>query len=173
MHVIGLNKIMNGFTQNLNIINMNKIYWLTGQPGAGKTVLSYKLKEYLEDKTNKEVFHIDGDDLREIITNKDYSKEGREKNILLAQSIAKFLYNKKHDVIVSLVSPYLNMRESFKTDIGDNLKEIYVYTEDIRGREHFHSNEYEKPIENYIEVDTSGKTVEESFEYLKTILYVE
>ncbi len=172
MHVTGLNRITNGFTQNLNITNMNKIYWVTGQPGAGKTVLSYKLKEHLEDKMNKEVFHIDGDDLREIITNKDYSKEGREKNILLAQSIAKFLYNKKHDVIVSLVSPYLNMRESFKRDIGDDLKEIYIYTEDIRGREHFHSNEYEKPTENYIEVDTSGKNVEESFNYLKSMLDV-
>lgn len=151
---------------------MNKIYWLTGQPGAGKTVLSHKLKQFIQDKTNKEVFHIDGDDLREIITNKDYSKEGREKNILLAQSIAKFLYNKKYDVIVSLVSPYLKLREDFKKDIGDNLSEIYVYTEDIRGREHFHSDDYEKPIENYIEIDTTGKTVEESFEYLKSKLYV-
>ena len=42
------------------------IYWFTGQPGAGKTVLGTKLKEFLQtEKRNwrKDVFHIDGDDL--------------------------------------------------------------------------------------------------------------
>jgi CO dehydrogenase nickel-insertion accessory protein CooC1 len=36
------------------------IYWFTGQPGAGKTVLATNLKTHLEDSTNKKVFHIDG-----------------------------------------------------------------------------------------------------------------
>lgn len=149
---------------------MGKIYWLTGQPGAGKTVLSLKLKEHIQKQINEEVFHIDGDDLRNIITNKDYSRTGREKNILLAQSISKFLYNKNKTVIVSLVAPYLELRESFKKDIGTDITEIYVHTTDIRGREHFHSDEYEKPLENYFDLDTTGKTVEESFELLLNYL---
>jgi adenylylsulfate kinase-like enzyme len=33
------------------------IYWFTGQPGAGKTVLANALKQQLEN-----TFHIDGDD---------------------------------------------------------------------------------------------------------------
>ena len=37
------------------------IYWLTGQPGAGKTVLAKKLY----DETFMS-YHIDGDDLREL-----------------------------------------------------------------------------------------------------------
>ena len=57
------------------------VYWFTGQPGHGKTVLSKMLIEYLEDNKEKQVIHIDGDDLREIFQNKDYSKEGRIKNI--------------------------------------------------------------------------------------------
>jgi len=81
------------------------IYWFTGQPGAGKTVLSKALKEYLETNYYKKVIHIDGDDIREIFDNKDYSKEGRYKNITLAQQITKFLYLKGFDVVVSLVSP--------------------------------------------------------------------
>ena len=50
------------------------IYWFTGQPGAGKTVLANALKQQLEN-----TFHIDGDDLRDIFDNKDYSEAGTKK----------------------------------------------------------------------------------------------
>ena len=71
---------------------MSKIYWITGQPGAGKTVIAKRLKEFLLEFTYGGVFHVDGDDLRDLIQNKDYSREGRVKNIQLAQSIAKYLF---------------------------------------------------------------------------------
>ena len=90
----------------------NKIYWFTGQPGAGKTVLSLMLKTVLEDK-NK-VFHIDGDELRSLFNNQKYGREGREENIKRAQDIAKFILAQGHTVIVSLVAPYKELRESFK-----------------------------------------------------------
>ena len=45
------------------------IYWFTGQPCAGKTVLANMLKE--EHLPN--AFRIDGDDMRELFSNKDYS----------------------------------------------------------------------------------------------------
>ena len=47
------------------------IYWFTGQPGHGKTVLCNLLKEYIETTYHKKVIHIDGDDIREIFQNKD------------------------------------------------------------------------------------------------------
>jgi adenylylsulfate kinase-like enzyme len=57
---------------NLNTINKNMIYWFTGQPGHGKTVLAKMLKEYIEcNHPTKKLFHIDGDDLRDILVNKD------------------------------------------------------------------------------------------------------
>ena len=56
------------------------IYWLTGQPGAGKTTLANNLKDYIPKS-----IHIDGDDMRELFDNKDYSKKGRMKNIELTQ----------------------------------------------------------------------------------------
>ena len=46
------------------------IYWFTGQPGAGKTTLAKHLVNYFE---NNNVIHVDGDDLRDIFQNKDYS----------------------------------------------------------------------------------------------------
>jgi len=71
----------------------NKIYWFTGQPGSGKTVLSTKLKKLLEENTNSKVFHIDGDELRTLYNNQKYGKEGRYENIKRAQDIAKFNHN--------------------------------------------------------------------------------
>ena len=110
----------------------------------------------MEDVTNKKVFHIDGDEIRLLFKNINYGREGREENIKRAQDISKFSHSQGCDVIVSLVTPYKEIRENFKTDIGDEIVEIYVHTTDIRGREHFHSEEYERPTENYIDVDTTN-----------------
>ena len=112
------------------------IIWLTGQPGSGKTTLSNELLKIIsnfQDKIN--VIQIDGDDLRHLTDNKDYSKEGRYSNIRLGQNIALFSQNKGSLVIVSLVAPYLDLREELKQKT--TVCEFYIYTEKIRGREHF------------------------------------
>jgi adenylylsulfate kinase len=134
------------------------IYWFTGQPGAGKTTLAKHLVTYFE---NKNVIHIDGDDLRDIFQNKDYSEFGRRKNIERAQDIARFMSQKGFDVIVSLVSPYRDQREEFKEN--NQVKEIYIHTTDERGRENFHVTDYETPNNNFIDIDTTNKKEVDSF----------
>ena len=52
------------------------IYWFTGQPCAGKTTLADLLK-----KEKPGAFRIDGDDMRELFSNKDYSAKGRIDNV--------------------------------------------------------------------------------------------
>lgn len=138
------------------------IYWFTGQPCAGKTTLADKL-HYLKPNS----FRIDGDDLRELTTNKDYSIKGRVNNVSTAQKISHYLHNQGQDVIVSLVSPYIDQREDFKKLLGDNIKEIYVHTSEARERDHFKSSAYIAPQENFIDIDTTIDTPEES---LKKIL---
>ena len=133
------------------------IIWLTGQPGSGKTTIC---KRILWDKPG--VFHIDGDDLRDLFENKDYSETGRRKNIELAQQIAQYLHKKGSDVVVSLVSPYKDQRDKFKEKMGDNLVEVYIHTTDVRGREDFFVKEYEAPTEKYLSIDTTNESVEES-----------
>ena len=56
------------------------IYWFTGQPGHGKTTLAKALIAYLRAR-GTEPFHVDGDDLRALTANADYSRTGREANI--------------------------------------------------------------------------------------------
>lgn len=134
------------------------IIWLTGQPGSGKTTICeeiLRLRDY-------RVFHIDGDDLRDLFENKDYSESGRRKNIELAQQIAQYLHNQGKDVLVSLVSPYKDQRDKFKEKMGDNMVEVYLHTTEIRGREEFFVKEYEKPTERYLSINTTNETVEES-----------
>ena len=106
------------------------IIWLTGQPGSGKTTLANKLVDYLnkQNKKNK-VINLDGDDLRSINKNKDYSKKGRIKNISTAISIVRFLANKKFICIVSIVAPYRFLRDELKEDFP--FLEVYLHTSEI------------------------------------------
>lgn len=136
------------------------IYWFTGQPCAGKTVLSRYLQSHLKMKP----FLIDGDDLRDLTTNKDYSINGRVNNVNTAQKIAHYLHNQGKDVIVALVSPYIDQREDFKKLLGDNIKEIYVHTSEARERDHWKAIAYVAPQDNFIDIDTTDDTPEESLQ---------
>jgi adenylylsulfate kinase len=109
-----------------------------------------------------DVFHIDGDDLRDLFDNKDYSEVGRRKNIELAQQISEYLHNKGRHLFVSLVSPYKDQRDKFKSKMGNNLIEVYVHTTEIRGRESFFVKDYEPPTENYIDIDTTNVSINDS-----------
>ena len=53
------------------------IIWLTGQPGSGKTTLANSLISNIKKDNSIKIINLDGDDLRSINKNKDYSKEGR------------------------------------------------------------------------------------------------
>ena len=135
--------------------------WLTGQPASGKTTLANMLIDYFKiNEDNKEFFNIDGDDLRDLFQNKDYSKKGRYANIRLGMSIAAYLINKNKIPIISLVSPYRELREEFKEKY--NVLEIYLHTTEIRGREDYFVKDYEKPLQNFIEIDTTYKSEKES-----------
>jgi len=142
------------------------IYWFTGQPAHGKTVLGKKLHRYLQtEKKNwrKDVFHLDGDHLREITVNKDYSEQGRINNIRNAQMICEYLHINDCDVVVSLVAPYKWLRDEFKDRMGDEIVEIYVHTSEPRERDHFKVEGYEPPTEAFIDIDTTEDSPDISF----------
>lgn len=142
------------------------IYWFTGQPCAGKTTLANKLKKEIPG-----AFQIDGDDMRELFSNKDYSINGRVTNIGTAQRIAQYLNNQNKDVIVSLVSPYIDQREEFKTLMGDQIIEFYVHTTESRERDHFKAIAYTPPLVNFIDIDTTYDTEEQSFEKILEVIH--
>ena len=138
------------------------VIWFTGQPGSGKTTLTNK---FIEDKLigfmkipHWKIVHIDGDDLRDVLDNKDYSEKGRRKNIQFAIDMAKVMDDKGYLVLVSLVSPYRDMREKLKSN--RNITEFYLHTTDIRGKEDYFVEDYEPPLHNFVDINTN-KPIEE------------
>jgi hypothetical protein len=60
------------------------------------------------------------------------------------------------------------MRDQFKSE--NSVIEIYVHTTETRGRENFHVTDYNPPTENFVDIDTTNKKIEESFiELIKII----
>ena len=137
------------------------IIWLTGQPGSGKTTLANAIIEiFSEQSPDMKIINLDGDDLRNINKNKDYSKEGRIKNISTAISIIRFLVNKEYVCIVSIVAPYAFLRDELKEDFP--FLEVYLHTNEIRGRENFFAKDYEIPTDpNTLKLDTGDLDIEE------------
>ena len=166
----------------IEFLTIPKIFWFTGQAGAGKTELANMLKTRLiREQTivqqiyatkkissvhlpNKKLVIIDGDDIRELYKNTDYSIQGRKKNVDFVQKMCVFL--KKNDIvpIVCMVSPFARQRSVFLEE--ENGIEIYVHCNEIRGREQFHIDYYEPPSnsDNSITIDTTNKTILESFQ---------
>jgi len=127
------------------------IVWFYGQPGAGKTTLAKALLEKID------AIHVDGDDVRAVFKNQDYSKEGRIKNLTLINNLVRFLDHKGFNVIVSVVSPYKEVRDQM---LDLDLKYYYVTTTEIRGREQYFVEDLEIGKKDII-LDTTNKTVNE------------
>ena len=138
------------------------IIWLTGQPGSGKTTLANELMVKIQsENSNLKIINLDGDDLRKINKNKDYSKKGRIKNISTAISIIRFLVNKNYLCIVSIVAPYKFLRDELKNEFP--FLEVYLHTSEIRGREDYFAKDYEIPTDsNTLSIDTGKLTIKES-----------
>lgn len=96
----------------------NKIFWLTGLSSAGKTTIAKALSK----KISAEV--LDGDDIRKLFKNKDFSIEGRTQNMLAIAELAHRL-SKYVTVIVAMVSPIKEVREQIKQKYP-NVTEIWV-----------------------------------------------
>jgi adenylylsulfate kinase-like enzyme len=135
---------------------------LFGQPACGKTTLAKKIAE-------NDFIHIDGDDLRDIFKNKDYSREGRIKNLNRASDIAKYLSYKGSNVVLSLVYPYEEARKYF--DSLTKVKWIYLIYQEDRGRNQFKVEDFELPNRDDIDlmINTSNTSVEDSVEQIKLV----
>jgi len=97
---------------------MKKIFWLTGLPCSGKTTIANELSKHI----NAEI--LDGDDIRKISNNQDFSPGGREKHMLSVAELA-YRFSKYTNVIVALVSPLKAVREKIK-ETYPNVIEIYI-----------------------------------------------
>jgi cytidylate kinase len=134
-----------------------------GQPGSGKTTLA---QHFVKDTFH----HIDGDTLRDIFKNKDYSKEGRIKNLNRASDIATYLNSVYSNVVLSLVYPYQECRE-YLNKLNKRVKWIYLIYQDDRGKDQFKVTDFELPHMDNVDliINTSNTSVEDSVDQIKRV----
>lgn len=79
------------------------IIWITGKSCVGKTLIAKELIKKIK-KNKIKIVHIDGDDIRKITKNFNYSKTGRYQNANFISKIVFLLDKNKINVVVSTIS---------------------------------------------------------------------
>ena len=142
------------------------IYLLYGQPGSGKTTLGKLLASHLDTP-----FIIDGDEFREMFTNTNYGREGREENIRNANAVATYLNKKSYPnghVIMSLVNPYKHLRDGLReNNIGQVVEVLLQSNRELR--KEYHVEDFEAGHTAGVNTD---RKVEDSWNKLKEILKI-
>ena len=99
--------------------------WFTGLSGAGKSTIATELAKILRRQGYK-VEVLDGDIVRKSLTRDlGYSRADRDENIRRIGFVANLLSRNGIIVLVSVISPYRDVREEVRQEIG-NFIEVYV-----------------------------------------------
>lgn len=163
---------------------MSFVLWMTGLPCSGKTTIARKLQESIPN-----LAILDGDELREWLSPKDFSKEGRDEHNRKVAHLAKLLWKHNVPVSVSLISPYEENRKTAREIIGnDNFIETYVKCalnicedRDVKGMyKKARNNEikgftgiddpYDVPKNPELIIETENKSLDDSAEEILTYL---
>ncbi|MDO8493147.1 MAG: adenylyl-sulfate kinase [bacterium] len=95
----------------------NKIIWLTGQSGAGKTTFAKMIGSMID------CIILDGDEMRESISlGAGFSKKDRKEHNLRVARLAKVL-SKQTNVVVAVIAPM----EKVRREISDICDPIWIY----------------------------------------------
>ena len=93
--------------------------WMTGLSSSGKTTLATAVYERLR-AANYELESLDGDVVRQHLSKGlGFSKQDRDENIRRIGFVARLLTRHGVIVLVSAISPYREIRDEVRRDIGD------------------------------------------------------
>ncbi|HHT9126336.1 MAG TPA: adenylyl-sulfate kinase [Candidatus Brocadiia bacterium] len=157
--------------------------WFTGLSGAGKTTIAHRVEGILREMGhNVEV--LDGDVVRTHLSKGlGFSKEDRDTNIKRIGFVCKLLSRNGVVAIASAISPYREVRDFNRKEIGDFV-EVFVKCSvdvckkrDVKGLYKKAANgeipnftgvsdPYEEPLNPEVILETDKETVEESTEKL-------
>lgn len=102
------------------------VVWITGLSGAGKSTIANELIKIFEKATISYVL-LDGDQIRKVIKETGFDFYSRRKHNLNVAYIASLLESQGNVVIVSLISPYKEVRKECR-DICKNFIEVFIDT---------------------------------------------
>ena len=153
--------------------------WFTGLSGSGKTALARGVESILRERGMK-VEVLDGDIIRQNLSKGlGFSKEDRDTNIKRIGFVCKLLTRNGVVAIGSAISPYREVRDFVRQDIGDFVL-VYVkcplevlIQRDVKGLyqkalsgeiPNFTgiSDPYEEPLDPEIIIDTAVESSQES-----------
>lgn len=103
------------------------VVFLTGLSGSGKTTIASALVEKYKKKGVVPVL-LDGDEIRKVIHQTGFDEESRKKHNLNVGYMASLLESQGNIVIVSLISPYVDIRNEIRR-MCKNFIEVYVCTD--------------------------------------------
>lgn len=158
--------------------------WFTGLSGAGKSAIANEVEKRLYAE-GKHTMLLDGDNIRlGLNSNLGFKEQDRIENIRRIAEVAKLMNDAGLIVLVSCISPYEADRKNAARIIGQEYIEIYVSTplsecekRDVKGLykkarrgdiPNFTgiNSCYDIPSKPHIEIDTSGKSVDDVTEYI-------
>ena len=163
--------------------------WFTGLSGAGKTTISELVSTELHARDAK-LEILDGDVVRENLSKGlGFSKEDRDTNIRRIAFVADLLSRNGVPVITAAISPYRELRDEARENMGERFIEVYVNASveacaerDVKGlyKKAFAgeikeftgvSDPYEAPLDSEITLNTEDESPEESAQ--KVVAYLE
>lgn len=103
------------------------VIFLTGLSGSGKTTIAKTLVEKYKKKGVVPIL-LDGDEIRKVIHQTGFDEESRKKHNLNVGYMASLLESQGKVVIVSLISPYSDIRNEIRT-MCKKFVEVYVCTD--------------------------------------------
>ena len=162
-----------------------KTIWMTGLSGSGKSTLANEIEKRLV-ALGKHTKLLDGDNVRMGLNkNLGFKEADRIENIRRIAEVSKLMNDAGLLVITSFISPYVRDRRNAREIIGkENFIEIYVSTpvnecekRDVKGLYKKArtgeipdftgiSSPYEVPEHPEITIDTTGKSLADSVNYI-------
>lgn len=122
----------------INNFDNPAVIWLTGLSGSGKTTIAKSLQIALQMRGVEPVM-LDGDEIRATMQLRGFDEQSRKTHNHYVGYMAAVFEKRGHTVIVSLISPYAEIRNQIRA-ICQNFIEVHVCT----------------PLETCIERDPKG-----------------
>ncbi|HEV8045292.1 MAG TPA: adenylyl-sulfate kinase [Rubrobacter sp.] len=100
--------------------------WFTGLSGAGKTTIAEIVEHDLRTRFRK-IEVLDGDIVRTNLSKGlGFSREDRDTNVLRIGFVADLLTRNGVGVVVSAISPFKEVRDQVRRNVGEDFIEVFV-----------------------------------------------
>ena len=110
----------------MDFLKINKCYWITGLSATGKTTLSKLLVENFR-SSGKFVVHLDGDELRQVLSDEVYTREERIALGMRYSRLCRLLTSQGVDVVISTIGLFKELHVWNRKNI-QNYVEVFIDT---------------------------------------------